>query len=111
MLHALIFKTRAKCRGVSHLESPNTSRKHFFTNAEGRHVHSFTLNGKVKEREAQRLERSIFRVTEILFLSMIRERIVHFLRHSEIKSKVWQPGCPFQCLNMCIKRMTAIHSG
>lgn len=52
MLHAIIFKTRTKCRGVSHLESPNTSRKHCFTNAEGRHVHSFTLNGKVKERES-----------------------------------------------------------
>lgn len=54
MLHAVMFKTRPRCRGVSHLESTDTSRKHFFTNAEGRHVGSFTLNGKVKEREGPR---------------------------------------------------------
>lgn len=52
MYHAIMFKTRTTCHGVSHLESPNTSRKHFFTNAEGRYVCSFTLNCKVKERES-----------------------------------------------------------
>lgn len=47
-----MFKTRTRCHGVSHRESPHTRTKQFFAVAEGRCVRSFTLKDKVKERES-----------------------------------------------------------
>lgn len=101
---------------MTHLESPNTSRKHFFffflTNAEGRHVHSFTLNCKVKERESPESGAFYFQSDrDSVSFRDRRERIIHFLRHCEIESEVWQSGRPFERLNVCIKGTIGVHSG
>lgn len=63
------------------------------TNAEGRHVHSFTLNCKVKERESPQSGVFYFQSDrDSVSFRDRRERIIHFLRHCEIKSEVWQSG-------------------